>query len=99
MAQQMVGQFRVPSPLDRARLAAAIQKGQRKPKARKTLDNWQAMVLSVDAGSPPTLTIQLGDEEVPEVRYLNSYVPVLGEKVEIFIRSGGDVFVLGALAT
>lgn len=98
MTERMVGQFRVPSPLDRARLTAAIQRNQRRPKS-KALDNWQAMVVSIDAGSPPTLTINLGSEEISQIRYLASYVPVLGDKVELLVRSGGDVFVLGALAT
>lgn len=94
----MVGQFRVPTAAERTRLAATISRAVRRPAASKAFDGWQAMVLSDDAGSPPTLTVNLGGTEISGVRYLKSYVPVLGEKVELSVRLG-DVFVLGALAT
>jgi len=58
----------------------------------------QATVVSVEAGSPPTLTVTFdGDIPLPLVRYLASYTPAAGQVVEVLVRSGNP-FVLGTLA-
>jgi hypothetical protein len=59
----------------------------------------QALLVSSDGGTPPTLTISFDGGATPlaGVRYFASYTPVPGKVVEVLIRSGNPV-VFGALA-
>ena len=67
----------------------------------RQLDLIQAVVVSVDAASgtvPTSLTINFNGTIVPEIRYLDSYVPAADDTVWL-LAYGSDVFVIGKLAT
>jgi len=59
------------------------------------------MVYAIDAGPPPTVEVSIGHqglENVPDVRYLDSYTPTVYDLVWMLVQ-GGDILVMGKLAT
>ncbi len=59
----------------------------------------QATVTALDGGTPPTVTISFdGIKEIPGIRYMAHYTPVVGNVVEVLIRAG-DPTVWGRRAT
>ncbi|MCK9901294.1 hypothetical protein [Glutamicibacter sp. V16R2B1] len=92
-----VGQFRVPRQILTRRAARAINAGAARGQPSGP---WaQGTVVSVDGGSPPTLTIRMdGETPIPGIRYLASYTPAAGHLVEIALRGPGDLYVIGTLA-
>jgi len=59
----------------------------------------QAVVQTVVAGPPASLTIRLSGDttNLTGIRYLSSYTPTASDKVFCLINAG-DIFVLGKLA-
>lgn len=92
----LLGQFSVARA---ARVRRVVTTMRRDGGGGSGLNLRQAVVVSVDGGSPPTCTITFdGETNLPGVRRLKSYTPVVDELVEVLIRDGGNPFILGALA-
>jgi hypothetical protein len=60
----------------------------------------KGIVVSIETGSTPTLTVQLSGDttaSVAGVRYIDSYSPVAGDTV-LIMKQGADLFAIGRIA-
>lgn len=56
-------------------------------------------IVSVDGGTPPTLTISIDNTNITGVRYLDSYTPVAGhDNIWAATIGESDMIILGRLA-
>lgn len=55
-------------------------------------------LISIQDGTPPSLTVNINGLSVPGIRYNKSYHPVVGDVVQMF-KQGGEYIVDFALAT
>lgn len=55
-------------------------------------------LISIQDGTPPSLTVNISGSNVPGIRYKKSYHPVVGDVVLMF-KQGGEYIVDSALAT
>ena len=79
-----------PDPLLASMLAAEVRRPEDPLRLR------QGVVTAIDAGPPPSITLNLGGTDVPGCRYLQGYVPHVGDVVWC-LRNGLDVIALGTL--
>lgn len=79
-------------------LATTMRKAAAAPAASTTPTMPQGTIITVDSGTPPTCTVDIGNSgnPVPGVRYQSGYHPVNGDIVYMAVI-GSTIWVVGAL--